>query len=122
MPIDYRKYHPDWKTKIRPAILKRAGDRCEKCRVKNYEQGYRDDEGDFVPIRNDAARNIATLYGRKVFRIVLTVAHVNHDITDNRPENLRAWCQKCHLEHDQKHHQISKLSNDKGRFYERFSC
>ena len=29
MPIDYKKYPPNWLTEIRPRILKRAGGRCE---------------------------------------------------------------------------------------------
>jgi len=32
--------------------------------------------------------------------IVLTIAHLNHDTTDNRDENLSALCQRCHLSHD----------------------
>lgn len=34
--------------------------------------------------------------------VVLTCAHLNHDPTDNRDENLRGWCQGCHLHRD--HH------------------
>ncbi len=31
MPIDYSKYPPNWKTEIRPAILKREGNKCKFC-------------------------------------------------------------------------------------------
>ncbi len=39
-----------------------------------------------------------------VIVIVLTVAHLNHDPTDCRPENLAAMCQRHHLLYDQQHH------------------
>ena len=44
-------------------------------------------------------------------RFVLTVAHLNHDPSDNSPENLRALCSVCHLRHDAKHHARSRKSN-----------
>lgn len=31
---------------------------------------------------------------------MLTVAHLNHDPQDCRPENLKAMCQRCHLRYD----------------------
>ncbi len=37
-------------------------------------------------------------------RIVLTIAHLNHDPRDNRDENLQALCQWCHLHHDVRFH------------------
>lgn len=39
--------------------------------------------------------------------IVLTVAHLNHDPTDCRPENLAALCQRHHLAHDHDHHRAN---------------
>jgi hypothetical protein len=36
--------------------------------------------------------------------VVLTVAHLNHDPRDCRDENLKAMCQKCHLNYDADHH------------------
>ena len=36
MPCDYSKYPINWKSEIRPAILERAKNRCEKCGVQNY--------------------------------------------------------------------------------------
>ncbi len=34
------------------------------------------------------------------YRVNLQVAHLNHDTTDNRDENLMSLCQDCHLKHD----------------------
>lgn len=36
--------------------------------------------------------------------IVLTVAHLNHQPEDCRPENLSAMCQRHHLAYDAEHH------------------
>lgn len=36
MPIDYSKYPPNWKKEIRPRILARAGNCCERCGLGNY--------------------------------------------------------------------------------------
>jgi len=38
------------------------------------------------------------------YRVILTVAHLNHRPGDNRRENLRVWCQACHLAHDVQEH------------------
>jgi hypothetical protein len=37
-------------------------------------------------------------------KVVLTVAHLDHDTANNARENLRAWCQMHHLRYDAKHH------------------
>lgn len=37
-------------------------------------------------------------------RIVLTVAHLNHKPEDVRDENLKSFCQRCHLRYDADHH------------------
>lgn len=82
MPIDYSKYPLNW-ADIRAHILKRAGFRCEgspkypNCRAEQYRP--HPDTGS---------------------RVVLTVAHLNHTPMDCREENLRAWCQRCHLTYD----------------------
>ena len=36
--------------------------------------------------------------------VVLTTAHLNHDPSDNRPENLAVLCQRCHLGWDRELH------------------
>lgn len=44
----------------------------------------------------------------RIMRIVLTIAHLDH-VPENCGRigdraNLRAWCQRCHLRYDAKHH------------------
>lgn len=75
----------EWKA-IRANILERAGHACEgspafpECRAVNYE---------FHPETGS--------------KVILTIAHLNHDPSDSRPENLRAWCQRCHNVYDAPH-------------------
>ena len=38
--------------------------------------------------------------GQKTTKVFLAAAHLNHDPGDNRPRNLRAFCQRCHMLHD----------------------
>lgn len=44
-------------------------------------------------------------------KVVLTCAHLNHTPEDCRPENLRAWCQLCHLAYDRQVHETNRLRN-----------
>lgn len=91
MPVNYKLYPLNWFSEIRPAIMRRAGDRpergirasCEKCGVRNHS------------IR-------PTLYpdGMRDIKIVLTIAHLDQDVDNNEPENLAALCQRCHLRWD----------------------
>jgi hypothetical protein len=96
MPCDYKKYPPNWKTEIRPAILERVGHCCELCGAPNHKDVWRY-KGTIV-WRYEKPLGWHPDY--RLVRIILTIAHVNHDVTDNRPENLRAWCQLCHNRHD----------------------
>lgn len=72
MPCDYKKYPKDWK-EIRQRILARDGNLCKFCHAENGCPHW---------------------FTRS--RVVLTIAHLNHDITDNRDYNLAALCQRCH--------------------------
>lgn len=37
-------------------------------------------------------------------KVVLTVAHLDHNTDHNEPSNLRAMCQRCHLTYDAAYH------------------
>jgi hypothetical protein len=103
MPIDYRQYPQNWKTEIRPAILERDGHCCKFCGVANYAAGYRDRLGQFIelsPMESEARSED----GLNQIVIVLTIAHLDHDINNNDYSNLAALCQRCHLRYDAEHH------------------
>jgi hypothetical protein len=101
MPFDRSKYPADWKAISLRIRKERAGDRCEWCKAPNGEYIYRvkGDEFQYTTreTMGDGQVGITHHIGIKV---VLTVAHLNHDTTDNRDENLAALCQRCHLRYD----------------------
>lgn len=139
MPCDYKNYPPDWKTEIRPRILKRAEGRCERCGVLNLAIGERDPDGSFIYAGGnlfwddmqyrtsyqtakqalDAERDaweISGREGKKPIMIVLTIAHLDHDTANNADDNLLALCQRCHLHHDREHHmQNSRATRNKNK-------
>ncbi len=106
-PENRARYPKDWK-EIRAEVLARAGNRCEMCGLKNKLMGYRDESGQFHDTGEGLYSDTASLDGEQIFQIVLTIAHLDH-MPENCGEpgsrpNLRAWCQKCHLNYDQAHH------------------
>lgn len=79
MPIraeNKARYPADWKA-ISLAIRVRAGQRCEQCGAENGK-----------PHPGTGSR------------VVLTVAHLDHQPENCDPANLRAWCQRCHNAYD----------------------
>jgi hypothetical protein len=117
MPIrpELRWLYPiDWKELSAVIRFRRAGGRCERCgrphlRVVDdlgdgrwWDEGtgsWRNGRGRAIgpPAFGDHARLRRT-------RVVLTTAHLDHDPTNNRPRNLKALCQRCHLAHDRAEH------------------
>lgn len=118
MPIDYKNYPSNWKTEIRPAILKRENNRCKFCQVENYAIGYRNESGDWFDIgcsmQGDLDAEDARDLGYRVIKIVLTVAHLDHDLKNNEYENLAALCQRCHNRHDIKN-RVHNRATKKGQ-------
>lgn len=118
MPIDYSKYPPNWKEEIVPGILERAGNCCERCGLQNGQKvwsvalnirktvrgrsGYME-QRIWIRNRQDAER-ISSLSVKpiKPVKVVLTIAHLDHDETNWNVEwdRLQAMCQICHLRYD----------------------
>ena len=78
MPItaERKKLYPDNWDKISFLTREKADWKCELCRVPH---------GTGLP--NGGI-------------VILTVHHINNDVTDNRKINLIALCQRCHLRLD----------------------
>lgn len=105
MPIDYKKYPSNWKTEIRPRILNRAKNKCECCGLKNHSIGYRDNQGVFIECKKWAYDEMKfTPEGFKIIKVVITIAHLDHDETNHQvsDDRLKAMCQRCHLRYDAK--------------------
>ncbi len=84
MPMHRSLYPANW-PEISRRVRRRAGWRCEW-------PGCTRKQGD-------------TAQGKRgPYKIILTVAHLNHDPADCRPDNLAAWCQPHHLAYDATHH------------------
>lgn len=116
MPIDYRKYPHDWFTRIIPAVLARANNCCEHCGRKNKDVVY-----SYPSIRWKNGKKVLRQIWQsepsagshkkgKFVRVILTVAHLDHDEWNHQVElnRLLAMCQKCHLEYDAKVHSIRR--------------
>jgi len=107
MPTDYSKYPDNWKDEIRPAALKKAGYKCEKCKVRQRAYGYRTALKTFVEC-DGFLINWATANGRKIIRIHLAICHLDHDPTNCEPPNLMAMCQQCHNQYDAQHRALNR--------------
>ena len=79
-PENKAKYPKDWKA-ISLRIRERAGNRCEFCGAENYQPH---------PVTGS--------------KVILTVAHLDHNPANCADDNLKALCQKCHLTYDAQHH------------------
>ena len=90
MPIDYRKHPRNWKEISFRIRFQRAEGKCEgsprypRCQAEH---------GKPHPVTGSKA--------------ILTVAYLDHNPSNNRPENLRAMCQRCHLTYDAKFHALN---------------
>lgn len=121
MPCNYKLYPANWKTEIVPRILKRAQNCCEKCGVPNGviicrgladgQEVWQDDEGyiySYPDKRPMGQTYVGWIRNARYVRIVLTIAHKEHDLSKNTPDDLAAWCQMCHNRHDIKHRLINR--------------
>ena len=103
MPIRKEDYPPNWET-ISLQVREAAGQRCQWCGVPNGATVKRHRPAQYRQVW------IAGLLHNKISddwreattgtRIILTVAHLDRDRTNNATENLAALCQRCHLNHD----------------------
>lgn len=114
MPIDYKKYPPNWKKEIVPRILIRDRHRCYCCYVKNHTIVWsvkvycKNNKGKYgwraIWFQDDNEAGRLSRIGQMPVEVmvVLTIAHLDHDETnhDVKDDRLAAMCQHCHLNYD----------------------
>jgi hypothetical protein len=94
MPIkkeNIKRYPANWNEISKDIRFNRAGNKCEKCGIQNY-----------IYI-NKYTREICLRDESNAIRVVLTVAHLDHQPENCDYSNLMAMCQKCHNIYDRKH-------------------
>src|SRR6478609_3275963 len=116
-PENRALYPADWDA-ISKRVRRQAGNKCEQCKAPNgviIARGQGDDDGTYClfdggEVFDDTtgkSRGFARgseYDARRFVKVVLTVAHLDHNPQNNAESNLRALCQKCHLRHDQAQH------------------
>lgn len=91
------KYPANWRAISRRIRFDRAKIRCECA----GECGLHTTTGRCVEINGRPA-----VWAKG--KIVLTVAHLDHDPINCADANLKAMCQRCHLRYDVEHHRETK--------------
>jgi hypothetical protein len=137
MPIrpEFRHFYlgDSW-AEARGRVLERAGHRCEQCHKPNREAvwTFRAYDGSqwwswtlgrrqvWIDCKTGTRMKFALTTTKaaeaqtnglmRIVRVVLTVAHLNHKPGDDRLENLKAFCQWCHLHYDKLHHHETRGS------------
>lgn len=115
MPIDYKKYPPNWKYEIRPRILKRSKNCCEECGLLNHSTAISFKEDGKTVWMNAVFHDLLEVSYKEV-KVVLTIAHLDHDETNHNvsDDRLKAMCQLCHLRYDaeeKKKRRLTKVRN-----------
>lgn len=93
-PENRRRYPTDWELLSARIRFGRADSRCEcrgECGASPHTRG-----------RCDAVHGHPHPFTGS--NVVLTVAHLNHTPEDCAETNLKAMCQRCHLNYDKDEH------------------
>lgn len=118
MPIrrELRYFYPiDWKELSAQIRFVRAGGCCERCGRPHGRQVWHLGDGRWWDDRQElwrSGKGRAIAWPRpeeqrsrlRRTKVVLATAHRDHDPGHNRPRNLLALCQRCHLLHDRAEH------------------
>lgn len=92
MPFDLKDYPADWPAisyavKVEQRWCCAGSPRYPNCRAVHFEPH---------PVTGS--------------RVVLTTAHLDHNPMNCARENLRAWCQRCHLAYDRDDRQRARAA------------
>lgn len=107
--MDYSEYHPNWRDIIRPAILQRDNFRCRVCGIQHKSIVYKLSSGAYMEC-DEFTAEWARNAGKKVFKLHLQIAHIDHDKMNNEPENLITLCPRHHSRMDAEHKKFIRIS------------
>ena len=91
-PENLARYPANWPEISRRIRFERAGGRCECQGECGHDHDGRCPEIDGQPHTVTSSP------------VVLTVGHLTHEPERSADDELRAWCQRCHLAYDRDHH------------------
>lgn len=95
-PENKNRYPKNWKQISEDIRFNRAENKCEICGAINYS---------YI---NKHTRELCTRDENDAIRIILTVAHLDHNPENCDYSNLKAMCQKCHNNYDKEHRKSTR--------------
>ena len=123
-PENKARYPHNWR-EIRNLVLARAAYKCERCGAPNHEVIARGDDGTYMLAGGevydaDTGEYRGMARGSeypvvRMTRVVLTIAHLDHTPENCSLDNLRAWCQRCHLNYDADQHRMNSQITRRSR-------
>lgn len=126
-PENRNRYPKNW-PEISKRIREEAGQKCEWCGVKNHSYVFRciyegrecyqtedatlHDANTGELISDDSEYFELEPTGKDfAVKVILTVAHLDHIPENCERDNLRALCQRCHLNYDRHIHVRNRREN-----------
>ena len=123
-PENKGRYPKDWPEISKRIRHERAGNKCEQCGAPNGEliaRGVASDAGTYMlwdgdVFDSETGEHLGRARGseynaKRLVKVVLTVAHLDHQPENCADDNLRALCQRCHLSYDKAHHAESRAKS-----------
>ncbi len=107
-PENKARYPAEW-PQISREVREAAGQKCEWCRAPNgaliyrWPGAYMLENGDTFDDRTGdsiGSMRASDIPEGRFAKVVLTVAHLDHQPENCDRENLKALCQKCHNTYD----------------------
>lgn len=98
-PENKDRYPKDWKEISRRIRFERAGGQCEQMIVF---------QGSIEPLEFRCTARHGEPHPITGSRVILTVAHLDHQPENCAEDNLKAMCQRCHLHYDKMHHATTR--------------
>jgi 5-methylcytosine-specific restriction endonuclease McrA len=95
-----RHHYPNnWYDTIRPEVLKRDRYVCVHCGIRHRQLVVIESSGKWVKVSDDL-KTVLQEEGKRIYRCLLNVAHVDQNKSNNDYSNLMSLCVRCHARFD----------------------